>query len=943
MEVWSDHQLSVMKPFSGVFYRGLVGALFLALCSLAIGAQVQLISARDPSLPAASGGNGDSWGPLMSPNGRFVVFSSTANNLTTNLFGTALSIVPPAKLNVFVRDRLNGITTLASVNMSGTGGGNGDSFPTGVSTNGRYVCFESSASDLVPADTNRVSDIFVRDIQNNTTLLVSVGLNGTAANGFSRDSVVTPDGHHIAFTSSATNLVPGDTNGIADVFLRDLETATTTLISAGAKAADASKFTGSGGADISADGNYVAFLSSATNLVEGVSSGGELYLRDVVHGITTWASRDARTLLGTNCTSYNHLLSADGQFLAYEASVTTSNAGFIFQFSLATSLSTLISSNAYIAAGLPEDRRTLDMTGNGNFVGFLANANGSVGTNTCVYVWNASSGTSSLASVGLDGTVASNTICLWPAITPDGRYVAFLSNATNLVTKELTGEYHLFVRDLQTGSTALVNVGTNDESSSVTASAIPRISSDGALVAFDSLMPDLVAADCNRDSDVFIRNLTYGTNELISLHHPILSTASGNGTSLLSKWSLSTDGHLIAFASDADNLNSLPGNHLRQIYLRDLFLGTNILVSVGTNAVPADGISSEPAISGDGRFVAFTSMADNLTPGVAGSAPNVFLRDIQTGTTTLVSRSTNGNASLATSYFPIVSADGHLVLFRSSATDLLPGTITGENLYLRNMQTGSTWALTTNGLGSAAMTPDGRYVAYGSGSLGNAVELVVWDTTLASRVYEKKVSYGPLVISPDGNRIVYVGGTLVVGIDRQAQTTWSVSAPFISENRVGRFSADNRFFTFGRLNPFWYQIFVGDFATQTAFLVNAGAGGTAVNGSSDFPDISPDARLVAFRSEATNLLMAADANLSSDLFMFDRTMGITTLLSSNVNTSSVADNRSSLPIFDGVGRALFFESWASNISPNDLNHWGDIFSIGFLRAERPRSSEARIW
>ena len=100
---------------------------------------------------------------------------------------------------------------------------------------------------------------------------------------------------------------------------------------------------------------------------------------------------------------------------------------------------------------------------------------------------------------------------------------------------------------------------------------------------------------------------------------------------------------------------------------------------------------------------------------------------------------------------------------------------------------------------------------------------------------------------------------------------------------------------------------MGDFATQTAFLVNPGAGGTAENGSSDFPDISPDGRLVAFRSEATNLLMAADANLSSDLFMFDRTMGITTLLSSNVNTSSVADNRSSLPIFDGVGRALFFE------------------------------------
>lgn len=109
--------------------------------------------------------------------------------------------VIPCRFNVYLRDRLNQTTTLVSVNLSGTGGGNGDSFPTGLSTNGQFALFESNASDLVANDPNGVTDIFVRDVVNGTTTLVSVGTNGGVASGASRGSAMTPDGGFVAFTA----------------------------------------------------------------------------------------------------------------------------------------------------------------------------------------------------------------------------------------------------------------------------------------------------------------------------------------------------------------------------------------------------------------------------------------------------------------------------------------------------------------------------------------------------------------------------------------------------------------------------------------------------------------------------------------------------------------------------------------------------------------------
>jgi hypothetical protein len=202
----------------------------------------------------------------------------------------------PPSLNVFLRDRTKGITSLVSVDATSLGGGNGDSLPLGVSTNGRYALFQSQASNLLPSpsDGNNGSDIFVRDVLNGATMLISANTNADFANGASRDAVMTPDGRYVAFVSEASDLVPGDTNRIADVFVRDLQAGTTALVSIGALSTNAaSPVGGSEAPEITPDGRYVAFFSTATNLVPGVQGIGEIYLRDRVAGTTLWASAGA--------------------------------------------------------------------------------------------------------------------------------------------------------------------------------------------------------------------------------------------------------------------------------------------------------------------------------------------------------------------------------------------------------------------------------------------------------------------------------------------------------------------------------------------------------------------------------------------------------------------------------------------------------------------------
>ena len=288
-----------------------------------------LATQRGPAFSASDGGDGDSAAPIVSANGRYVLFASSADNLVLNNSSNAIVGPLAPKLNVFLRDRTNGTTSLVSLDYSGAGGGNGDSIPIEISIDGRLILFESSASNLVPGDTNNAADVFVRDLTTATNLLVSTSTTGGVGNGGSRGSVMSPDGRSVAFVSAASNLVANDTNGIPDVFVRDLQNNVTLLASTGARTTG----TGSGSEApmMTPDGRYVAFYSTATNLVAGVATRREIYVRDLVGATTILASTNAQTTAAevvgtTNLAFYDHNISDDGQYVAFQASSADSNS-----------------------------------------------------------------------------------------------------------------------------------------------------------------------------------------------------------------------------------------------------------------------------------------------------------------------------------------------------------------------------------------------------------------------------------------------------------------------------------------------------------------------------------------------------------------------------------------------------------------------------------------
>lgn len=910
---------------------------------VATGQVLRLVSLpNSPEGPPASAG-GDSYAPIVSRDGRFVLFASSANNLVTGSNNAALLPRQPPNLNVFLRDRVNGTTTLVSVNALGTGTGNGDSLPVNVSTNGRYALFESSASDLVPGDTNKTTDIFLRDLQAGTTLLVSANTNGVAGNGESRNPVMTPDARYVVFTSAANDLVPADTNRIADVFVRDMQSGITTLVSVGAVSTNTTTLMGaSEGAGLTPDGRYVVFSSTATNLVADAPPGGDVYVRDLVGGTTTWASAEARALAQgllnvSNAVSYTPVLSDDGQYVAFETSWPDgASTGLILRYNVATASTDVVHTNATVGAGLGEEIRSLEMTPDGRFISFIANTNDTA--TTCVQLWDAQTGVSSLVSGDVAANqVAPGTICAWPTLDPSGRFVAFLSSANILNSNNFPAGYHLYLWDM-VGGPVLINAGTNGVAVPVNSSARPSLSADGSVIAYECGNGGLVPNDRNRASDVFVRNFQTGATELISGHHPLLPTVTPNGLTSLRPGCSSGDGRYIVFTSDADNLIAGDTNNCRDVFFRDRFLGTNLLISVATNGTGGDGFSMEPVISSDGHYVAFTSTADNLVPNDTNNFPDVFLRDVQAGTTVLVSQNSAGNGSgNGLSFSPVLSRDGQYVMFYSKAANLIdPPTTGSQNLFLRDLHAGVTYALSTNGivLGAAAMTPDGHFV-----SLSVSGQIYIWSSLEHRRVYTNNPpsQYALNGLSPDGTKLVHLElaatpGVALYAADWIGHTNWLVATGVVSSIHFA-FSPTGQFlaYTFKKAVAATNQVYLFDFQSATSVLVSHApeAPATPGNAISDWPTVSPDGRFVAYRSAADNLVVG-DTNNLPDVFLYDRLTGSNTLVTTTQSGGASGNLGSFAPIFSEDGHVLFFESGASDLVASDFNESSDLFAYGLL-------------
>ena len=286
-------------------------------------------------------------------------------------------------------------------------------------------------------------------------------------------------------------------------------------------------------------------------------------------------------------------------------------------------------------------------------------------------------GVTTLVSVNLSGTNGGNGNSQNPAISADGRYVTFESHASNLVANDTNTFLDVFVHDMQTGITTLVSVNSAGTGSGNQESIKPTISANGRVIAFESLASNLSSIDTNNRLDVFARDLQTGTTQLVSCN--VGCTASGNNDSFTAnvpkdkapRANISNDGRIIAFESRATDLVTIPmaPNGFTEVFARDLQTGTTTLLSVNMQGTVSVG-GQVPVISGDGRFAVFQSSAPNITANDSGSGLDLFRRDLQTGTTAMVSATVTNTGSDGPSnfgYFPVISTDGRYITFQSNA------------------------------------------------------------------------------------------------------------------------------------------------------------------------------------------------------------------------------------------------------------------------------------
>jgi len=884
-------------------------------------AAATLVSATHPDFWSASGDGSSAFDEVsMSADGRYTVFVSNSKDLVANV-----EIVPGID-HVYRYDSQTGEVVLVSVNKDGARSGNGNSsFPT-ISADGNVVAFVSVASDLHLLDTiGVVADVFVRNLATATTHLASLNSAGSGSGDQSSVApVLNANGSVVAFYSFATNLHPLDTANNRDVYARNLTTGSTQLVSIN------SSGTGSGNDQsvlprINSSGNLVAFSSTSSNLhpLDTNGSVSDAFVRNLTTGVTQLVSVNAAGSGAGNGASTGVALSADGSVVAFTSTANnlhpldnTGSNSDVYARNLTTGVTHLVSVNSMLSSGGNGNSTSANLSGNGTVIAFSSRASNlhALDTNGAVedvFVRNLATGTTHLASINSGGTGSGNGESAWPALNGNGTIVAFRSSATNLHALDTHSGRDVFARNLTSGITQLVSVNHSGTAGGSSESGVPVISSNGAAIGFHSSAANLVANDRNNQQDTFVRRLATPTVELASRRHPsMLPALTANGASSTGKRTVSADGRYVAFVSDATIL--VAGIEMvsgySNVYRYDSWTGEIALVSVASNGTHSGNrASTRPTISADGSMIAFLSEASDLHPLDTSVGPDVFARNMITGATHLVSVNRFGARSAQGSDNPVISADGNVVVFESTASDLHALDTNGSrDVFARNLTTSTTHLVSLNSAGtgtgaSSSTTPsvsaDGQVVAFVSFS-----SLHPLDTNSSTDIYARNLSTGNLYLVS-----VNSAGT--------ASGNGLSDMPEISANGLVVAFASSA----SNLHPLdtngaTSDVFARNLTTGTTTLVSSNSSNTGSgNQASWIPAINADGSVIAFLSWATNLHPLKTYSGITDVFARNLTTGVTQLVS--VNRFGASASGGSNPVVSADGVVIAFTSTATDLHP----------------------------
>ena len=779
---------------------------FFAIRTLAAVGTTERVSVDSSGTQANVAANGNL---SISADGRFVAFDSRASNLVsgdTNLAD-----------DIFVHDRLTGTTELVSVNSDGIQANKRSNFPS-ISGDGRFVAFDSPATNLVDGFSYFYNSIYVHDRLTGTTELVSVDSSGRLANQLSQLPVISANGRFVSFYSYASNLVDGDTNDVRDIFVHDRQTGTTERVSVDSIGTQANS-SASGYSSISADGRFVAFGSFADNLVDGDTNGWpDIFVHDRQTGTTERVSVDSTgTQADSQSGSGRWSISADGRIVAFN--------------SCASNL-----------------------------------VDGDTNLRCDVFVHDRQTGTTERVSVDSTGTQA-NKDSSRPAISADGRFVAFVSTASNLVDGDTNGIRDTFIHDRQTGLTERVNVDSNGVQANGVSGWDTAISADGRFSAFWSEATNLVAGDTNDVGDIFVHdqgiigdppvvNLGLDTeinkDDYICIIGSFVDVDSTTWTALVN-YGDGTGDHILSIdpvehrfvlshaytTSGAYEIEVIltddkgkTGSDTVLVTVHDV-ISTTIRVSVDSANCQANEFSRHSRFSANGRFVAFSSLASNLVSGDTNLVSDIFVYDRQTGTTERVSVHSGGFQSNIGSNRPSLNADGRFVAFSSPASNLVDEDTNGKHdVFVHDRQTRTTVRVSVDSSGvegdgnsyKSLISADGRFVAFQSES----TNLISGDTNSALDIFVHDRQ---------------TGTTERVSVDSEdAQANGDSMEPSISaDGRYVVFHSNANNLVDGDTNN-WWDIFIHDRQAETTERVSGWSAGAQANGDSMEPSISADGR-----------------------------------------------------------------------------------------------------